>query len=102
MLARTRARSQGSHLQMKLFAQWAFAFIAAVAMPLVGCAGIGSKDSSMQAVSADGRPFGGAPAVEIPPSAYAMGAYLKAEMATQNGDRSEALKQYELAAKYDP
>ncbi|MEA2650111.1 MAG: Tetratricopeptide repeat, partial [Candidatus Binataceae bacterium] len=40
--------------------------------------------------------------MEIPPSAFAMGAYLKAEFATESGDRKEALKQYEDAVKFDP
>ena len=31
-----------------------------------------------------------------------MGAYLKAEVATENGDRKEALKQYEETVKFDP
>jgi len=53
---------------MKLFAQWALALVATLAIPLAGCAGMGDR-SPIQAVSAGGdRPFGGAPAVEIPPS----------------------------------
>ena len=57
----------------------------------------------MAAVGGDqGHPFGGAPPVAIPQEAFAMGAYLKAEVATQNGDRAEALRQYADAVKYDP
>src|SRR5271154_3534082 len=105
MLARSGVRSQGFNPQMKLFAQWALAFFAAVAMPIAGCAGMGSSaQTPMQAVSSDGdvRPFGGRLPVDIPPAAYAMGAYLKAEVATDDGDRQEALKQYEEASKFDP
>src|ERR1700676_2059234 len=104
MLARSRANSQGFHFRMKFSAQWALAIIAAAALPLAACAGLGSPKPSMdQAVNAeDGRPFGGAPAVNIPPTAYAMGAYLKAEVASENGDRKEALTQYEEAVKFDP
>jgi len=86
---------------MKFCANWAFALVAAVAMPLAGCASTTSK-GPVQAVSAEGAPFGGKPAVEIPSEAYAMGAYLKAEVASENGDRKEALTQYEEAAKFDP
>jgi hypothetical protein len=81
---------------MKLFAQWALAFFAAATISIAGCASTGSSGQSpIQAVSNDGgRPFGGAPNVQIPPAAYAMGAYLKAEVATDNGDRQKALKEY--------
>src|SRR5207253_456690 len=47
-------------------------------------------------------PFGGAPTVDIPDDARAMGAFLKAEVATNEGDRDEALGSYEEAVKYDP
>ena len=70
---------------------------------LAGCTGTHFNGGPVEAVSAgDGRPFGGAPAVDIPPSAYAMGAYLKAQVATQNGDRAKALQEYEDVVKYDP
>ncbi|HEX4209952.1 MAG TPA: tetratricopeptide repeat protein, partial [Candidatus Binataceae bacterium] len=72
-------------------------------MVLAGCSSLRSNYEPIQAVSAaDGRPFGGAPAVDIPPSAFAMGAYLKAQVATEDGDRSQALKEYEDVVKYDP
>jgi predicted Zn-dependent protease len=47
-------------------------------------------------------PFGGKPAVDIPPQARAMGAFLQAEVATEVGDRTEALKALEEAVQYDP
>ena len=47
-------------------------------------------------------PFGGKPAVDIPPQAKAMGAFLQAEVATEEGDRTEALKALEEAVQYDP
>src|SRR5690242_19855469 len=57
----------------------------------------------LQTVSADGtNPFGGAPAVDIPDDAKAMSAFLKAEVAMNNGDRSQALGDYESAVKFDP
>ena len=75
--------------------------LAGITVALIGCVntrGLGS----LQSVSINGRPFGGTPAVDIPPSAYAMGAYLKAQIAAENGQRAEALKNYESAVRYDP
>src|SRR5713101_7837149 len=72
-----------------------------ITIALIGCANL-RETSPLQAVSINGRPFGGTPAVDIPPSAYAMGAYLKAQMAAENGKRIEALKDYESAVRYDP
>src|SRR5271168_823136 len=88
---------------MKFCAQWALLTLTMALAALAGCSSVHSDNQPIQAVSAgDGRPFGGAPAVDIPPSAYAMGAYLKAEVATQDGNRAEALKGYEAVVKYDP
>ena len=57
----------------------------------------------LQTVSNEGgNPFGGMPAVEIPDDAHAMSAFLKAEVAMNEGDREEALSNYEQAVKYDP
>src|SRR5512143_687476 len=98
MLATLRTGSQGSHPIMKILAKWAFVMAAAVAIPISGCATESHRGQSLHAESGNsGRPFGGAPAVNIPAAAYAMGAYLKAEVASEKGDRQEALKQYEEA-----
>ena len=57
----------------------------------------------VQTVSnAGANPFGGAPAVEIPPDAKAMGAFLVAEYASDEGDHEAALKGYEDAVAADP
>ena len=48
------------------------------------------------------NPFGGAPAVDVPSDARAMSAFLKAEVAMNDGDREEALKDYAEAVQYDP
>ena len=53
-----------------------------------------------ETVTLDG--FRGKPAVDIPPQAKAMGAFLQAEVATEEGDRTEALKALEQAVQYDP
>jgi tetratricopeptide (TPR) repeat protein len=87
---------------MKLFAQRALIALAAASMTLAACSNMRNNPSSYQSVSINGRPFGGTPAVDIPPSAYAMGAYLKAQMATEDGDRAKALQEYEQAVHYDP
>ena len=48
------------------------------------------------------NPFGGTPAVEIPADAKAMGAFLVAEYASDEGDHEAALKGYEDAVAADP
>src|SRR5215470_1433169 len=75
--------------------------LAVIIVAPIGC--INTREpGTLQSVSINGRPFGGTPAVDIPPSAYAMGAYLKAQMAAENGQHAEALKNYESAVHYDP
>ena len=63
-----------------------------------GAASAGSQEET----EAQQSPFGGKPAVDIPPQAKAMGAFLQAEVATEEGDRTEALKALEEAVRYDP
>ncbi|MGH7931993.1 MAG: tetratricopeptide repeat protein, partial [Candidatus Binataceae bacterium] len=89
---------------MRLPAQWALMIVVAASMVMAGCARLDTQGPKpVEAVSNDGeRPFGGKPAIEIPKSAYAMGAFLQAEVATERGDREEALKSFEEAVKYDP
>src|SRR6266436_6372037 len=89
MLAVSLAESQGSRFKVRLFVQWAFVAVASVA--LAGCAGVRGNKPLTAASGDNSSSFGGAPAVEIPSSAYAMGAYLKALVATEGGDRHEAL-----------
>src|SRR5437879_2163596 len=100
MLAVIHAGSQGFLPKMKFPSLWALIAFAAASMALCGCAVRASEP--FQAVSLSDRPFGGAPEVPIPSSAFAMGAYLKAEVASQSGDRAAALKSYEEAVQYDP
>src|SRR5579875_1379438 len=75
--------------------------LAVITSVLVGCWNMHGP-GALQSVSINGRPVGGTPTVDIPHSAYAMGAYLKAQIAADNGQRAEALKNYESAVKYDP
>ncbi len=46
--------------------------------------------------------FGGIPPVELPADARAMGDFLKAEVASDNGDRKDALTFYQSASEADP
>jgi len=95
------AELQVSDRTKKVLVRWAVMALAAVSMMLGSCASyhLGETSSLQSAVN---RPFGGTPAVDIPPSAYAMGAYLTAQMAAEDGQRAEALKDYEQAVRYDP
>ncbi len=78
--------------------------LAAFSLTVAGCARLTrGTESPAQTVGAEGRrPFDGVAPIEIPPEAHAMAAFLKAEVATNEGDRDEALKQYEEAVRYDP
>src|SRR6202163_4100135 len=58
--------------------------------------------SGLSEVEPEQPPFGGKPAIDIPPQAKAMGAFLQAEVATEEGDRTEAQKALGEAVKYDP
>src|SRR5260370_7368086 len=62
----------------------------------------GGASVSVPGEAEESSPFGGKPAVDIPPQARAMGAFLQAEVATEEGDRTEALKALEEAVQYDP
>ena len=64
--------------------------------PGAASAGFRSETEAQQS------PFGGTPAVDIPPQAKAMGAFLQAEVATEEGDRTEALKALEEAVQVRP
>ncbi len=82
----------------------AIVILAVVSAIFAGCTSIQRPHQGYtQTVSTDGvNPFGGTPTVEIPDDAKAMSAFLKAEYAMNEGDRAEALTQYEEAVKYDP
>ncbi|MGA8057999.1 MAG: hypothetical protein WB999_07115, partial [Candidatus Binataceae bacterium] len=62
----------------------------------------GAASASVPSENEQSSPFGGKPAIDIPPQAKAMGAFLQAEVATEEGDRTEALKALEEAVQYDP
>ncbi|MDB5107874.1 MAG: hypothetical protein JWM69_815, partial [Candidatus Binatus sp.] len=78
--------------------------LATVSIGLFGCSQAGSpKPEPVRTVSVGGdNPFGGTPAVEIPSDARAMSAFLKAEVAMNEANREEALKDYAEAVRYDP
>src|SRR5258706_14553280 len=101
MLAVTEGRSRDSRPMSKVRSTLVLTILAAVSVGLLGCAPAQrTHHTYLQTVSADGvNPFGGTPAVEIPDDAKAMSAFLKAEYALNEGDRSEALTHYDQAAK---
>src|SRR5260370_317049 len=70
----------------------------------VGCTTIrSSKPELVRSASVGGdNPFGGAPAVDVPSDARAMSAFLRAEVAMNDGDREVALTNYAEAVQYDP
>ena len=80
----------------------ALMLLAAVSTAFIfGCSPMQRSQGPLQTVSNEGgNPFGGMPAVEIPDDAHAMSAFLKAEVAMNEGDREEALSNYEQAVKY--
>src|SRR5450755_2797446 len=104
MLAVTEGRSRDSRSMRKVRSTSALMFLAVVSAAFAGCTPVQHPHHSyLQTVSTDGvNPFGGTPAVEIPDDAKAMSAFLTAEVAMNEGDRAEALTQYEQAVKYDP
>jgi len=89
---------RGPDSKMKI---WVLIGLAIITAAPIGCVNT-HQSGRLQSVSINGHPFGGAPAVDVPPSAYAMGAYLKAQIAVENGQRAEALTNYESAVRYDP
>ncbi|MGH7814769.1 MAG: tetratricopeptide repeat protein [Candidatus Binataceae bacterium] len=74
--------------------------MAAMTTALSGCAAL--SGGGAKSAARGPTPFGGAPAVEIPASALAMGAFLKAEVAMNGGDRAAALKYFAAAVHSDP
>src|SRR5260370_42473571 len=71
MLAVSLAESQGSRFKVRLFVRWAF--VAAASVALAGCAGLRGNKPLTAASGDNSTSCGGAPAVEIPSSAYATG-----------------------------
>ncbi len=104
VLAVLSSRFLDYRLAMKLSATCALALLAVGVAALSGCAPTSNHAAEpVRTVSvASDNPFGGAPAIDIPSDARAMGAFLKAEVATNEGDREEALKDYAEAVEYDP
>src|SRR5450759_2747263 len=101
MLAVTEGRSRDSRCMSKAPSTSALMILAVVSAAFIGCSPVQRPHQGfLQTVSADGvNPFGGTPAVEIPDDAKAMSAFLKAEVAMNEGDRAEALSDYEQAVK---
>ena len=91
-----------SRLARKRLVRWAAIAPLVAAVAIGGCARLHGGSGPTRGASIGDRPFGGAPTIDLPPSALAMGAYLKAEVATDNGDHEEAFRDYEEAVKYDP
>ena len=90
---------------MKCFTKRAVIALGAASIAFLGCTRItnANKPELVRTVSVAGdNPFGGTPAVEIPSDARAMSAFLKAEVAMNEGDREEALKDYAESVQYDP
>jgi len=89
---------------MKCFTKRAVIALGAASIAFLGCTRItNAKPELIRTVSVAGdNPFGGTPAVEIPSDARAMSAFLKAEVAMNQGDREEALKDYAESVQYDP
>ena len=89
---------------MKCLIKRAVIALGAASIAFLGCTRItNAKPELVRTVSVAGdNPFGGTPAVEIPSDARAMSAFLKAEVAMNEGDREEALKDYAESVQYDP
>jgi tetratricopeptide (TPR) repeat protein len=93
-----------SFLAMICFSTRAVIALGIASVAFLGCTSITSaKPELLRSASVGGdNPFGGAPAVDVPSDAQAMSAFLKAEVAMNDGDREEALKDYAQAVQYDP
>ena len=104
VLAPIEKLSRESILAMICFGTRALIALGAASIAFLGCSSIlSAKPEPLRTVSVSGdNPFGGAPAVEVPADARAMSAFLKAEVAMNEGDREEALKEYAEAVQYDP
>src|SRR5215469_13145489 len=92
---------------MKWRAKATLALLVAGCALLTACAGNQNSPSgatvSSRSEAAPGEPaFGGIPPVTLPPDATAMGDFLKAEVASNEGDRQNAMAFYEAASQADP
>src|SRR5258708_14965451 len=89
---------------MICFSTRAVIALGVASIAFIGCTSITrAKPELLGSASVGGdNPFGGAPAVDVPSDARAMSAFLRAEVATNDGDREEAMKDYAEAVQYDP
>src|SRR5260370_41766875 len=102
MLALNYRSPRDSHLMIRRLLTSAPVILIAVSVAIASCARLSRGRALQTANTSTPSPFGGAPTVDIPDDARAMSAYLKAEVATNEGDREEALRSYEEAVKYHP
>ena len=79
---------------MRFSAKCVVGVLAVTLLVLVGCARTAQRppDTPETASTGDANNFGGAPAVEIPADAKAMGAFLIAETANNDNDREGAAR----------
>jgi tetratricopeptide (TPR) repeat protein len=89
---------------MTRFSTRATIALLAASIAFLGCTqNTSAKPELLRSASVGGdNPFGGAPAVDVPSDARAMSAFLRAEVAMNDGDRKEALRDYAEAVQYDP
>src|ERR1700691_1032474 len=89
---------------MICFSKRAIIALFAASVAFLGCTqNTNAKPEVLRSASVGGdNPFGGAPAVDVPSDARAMSAFLRAEVAMNDGDREEALKDYADAVQADP
>src|SRR5258708_14498265 len=89
---------------MICFSTRAVIALGVASIAFIGCTSITrSKPELLRSASVGGdNPFGGAPAVDVPSDARAMSAFLRAEVAMNDGDREVALTNYAEAVQYDP
>src|SRR5258708_35604413 len=89
---------------MICFSTRAVIALGVASIAFIGCTSITrAKPELLRSASVGGdNPFGGAPAVDVPSDARAMSALLRAEVAMNDGDREEAMKDYADAVQADP
>src|SRR5256885_7324266 len=88
---------------MKFLSKRALMVLLAASTLLYACFSVQKPDTkSIQSGAAIPRPFGGLAPVQLPSDARAMSDYLKARVAANEGDRKEALKDYEATVQADP
>src|SRR5258708_19630533 len=89
---------------MICFSTRAVIALGVASIAFIGCTSITrAKPELLRSASVGGdNPFGGAPAVDVPSDARAMSAFLRAEVATNDGDRQQAMKDYPEPAHYQP